>query len=145
MGPSLHLQLLALPGLLLPLRLLPVHAMKVLLPPELVKIRQAKFERWLRKEKASQARLDHKPFLLLMGRSEFPWLPIMPCFFLFQTDQLCPVFWLPCFLEKFDPVKVDLLASLCSAGVMPGGITPDTPATGLVGTVPMPLQSSWDF
>mmetsp|Transcript_4962 Transcript_4962/g.7777 ORF Transcript_4962/g.7777 Transcript_4962/m.7777 type:complete len:475 (-) Transcript_4962:2766-4190(-) len=99
---------------------------KGIITPE-VKIRQAKFEA-KKKEMAEQGvslEEDEGPQAIsYMGALQIPMVASYAfAFGFFKLTNYCLFFWLPYFLGKnFDPVTANLIASLYSVGMMPGGI-----------------------
>lgn len=99
---------------------------KGIITPE-VKIRQAKFEAKKKEmaEKGESIEEDIGPQAISF-RDAFK-IPMVAnyafAFGFFKLTNYCLFFWLPYFLGKnFDPVTANLIASLYSVGMMPGGI-----------------------
>lgn len=99
---------------------------KGIITPE-VKIRQAKFEAKKKEmaEKGESIEEDAGPQAIsFIGAFKIPMVANYACAFgFFKLVNYCLFFWLPYFLGKrFDPVTANLVASLYSVGMMPGGI-----------------------
>lgn len=97
-----------------------------IITPE-VKIRQAKFEAKKRElaEKGESIEADTGPqAIAFMDAFKIPMVANYAIAFgFFKLTNYVLFFWLPYFLGKnFDPVKANLIASLYSVGMMPGGI-----------------------
>ena len=99
---------------------------KGIITPE-VKIRQAKFEAKKKEmaEKGETIEEDAGPQAIsFMDAFRIPMVAnYAVAFGFFKLVNYCLFFWLPYFLGKnFDPVTANLIASLYSVGMMPGGI-----------------------
>ncbi|OEU15588.1 MFS general substrate transporter [Fragilariopsis cylindrus CCMP1102] len=97
-----------------------------IITPE-VKIRQAKFEAKKREmaEQGKSIEADTGPqAIAFMDAFKIPMVANYAIAFgFFKLTNYVLFFWLPYFLGKnFDPVKANLIASLYSVGMMPGGI-----------------------
>lgn len=97
-----------------------------IITPE-VKIRQAKFEA-KKKEMAEKGEtIEADTGLQAISFVDAFRIPMVAnyafAFGFFKLTNYCLFFWLPYFLGKhFDPVEANLIASLYSVGMMPGGI-----------------------
>jgi sugar phosphate permease len=99
---------------------------KGIITPE-VKIRQAKFEAKKKEmaEKGESIGEDTGPQAIsFVDAFKIPMVANYAfAFGFFKLVNYCLFFWLPYFLGKnFDPVRANLIASLYSVGMMPGGI-----------------------
>ena len=99
---------------------------KGIVTPE-VKIRQAKFEAKKKEmaERGETIEADSGPQAISYGNAfKIPMVANYAfAFGFFKLVNYCLFFWLPYFLGKnFDPVTANLIASLYSVGMMPGGI-----------------------
>jgi len=99
---------------------------KGIITPE-VKIRQAKFEAKKKEmaEKGESIEEDAGPQAIsFVDAFRIPMVANYAfAFGFFKLVNYCLFFWLPYFLGKnFDPVTANLIASLYSVGMMPGGI-----------------------
>jgi MFS transporter, OPA family, solute carrier family 37 (glycerol-3-phosphate transporter), member 1/2 len=97
-----------------------------IITPE-VKIRQAKFEAKKKEmaEKGETIEADSGPKPIgFIDAFKIPMVAQYACAFgFFKLTNYVLFFWLPYFLGKnFDPVTANLIASLYSVGMMPGGI-----------------------
>ena len=99
---------------------------KGIITPE-VKIRRAKFEAKKREmaERGEMIENDQGPQAIsIVGALRIPMAANYCLVFGFcKLINYCLFFWLPYFMgKKFDPVTANLIASLYSVGLMPGGI-----------------------
>lgn len=97
-----------------------------IITPE-VKLRQEKYEAKKKEmaEKGQSIEADSGPQAIsFLGAFAIPMVPNWALAFgFFKLTNYVLFFWLPYFLGKnFDPVKANLIASLYSVGMMPGGI-----------------------
>jgi len=108
------------------IRLIPDPFEVGIVTPE-VKIRQAKFEAKKKEmaEKGETIEEDAGPQAIsFVDAFKIPMVANYAfAFGFFKLTNYCLFFWLPYFLGKhFDPVTANLIASLYSVGMMPGGI-----------------------
>jgi OPA family glycerol-3-phosphate transporter-like MFS transporter 1/2 len=99
---------------------------KGIITPE-VKIRRAKFEAKKKElaEKGETIKEDAGPQAIsIVGALQIPMAANYALVFGFcKLINYCLFFWLPYFLgKKFEPVTANLIASLYSVGLMPGGV-----------------------
>jgi len=108
------------------IKLVPDPYQKGIITPE-VKIRLAKFEAKKKEmaEKGETIEADTGPQAIsFIDAFRIPMVANYAfAFGFFKLTNYCLFFWLPYFLGKnFDPVTANLIASLYSVGMMPGGI-----------------------